>query len=118
MRVVIEAERARLQRLLGEGGVDRLLSEFHPLARWRHGALELPTAGNWSKQRPLTARLGGRGIVVVPSVLCPVGPVPFFPYDGDGPAMLFFPVVDEQARLGSTIRRNGAALATLLGRTR
>lgn len=118
MRVVIEAERARLQRILAEGGVDRLLSEFHPLARWRHGALELPTAGNRSKQQPLTARLGGRGIVLVPSVLCPVGPVPFFPYDGDGPAMLFFPVVDEQARLGSTIRRNGAALATLLGRTR
>ena len=117
MRVVIEAERARLQRILADGGVDRLLSEFHPQARWQYGALELPAAGNWSKQ-PLTVRLGGRGIVLVPSVLCPVGPVPFFPYVGDGPAMLFFPVADEHARLGSTLRRDGAALATLLGRTR
>jgi DNA-binding transcriptional ArsR family regulator len=66
--------------------------------------------------------LGGRGIVLVPSVLCPVGPVPFFPYDGSGPAVLFYPVAGDavsQAQLWQAAVPNGSsALATLLGRTR
>lgn len=120
MRSVIEAERARLQRALVEGGVDRLLSTFHPLATWNEGVLELPTAGRWSPHE-LTARLGGAGLVVVPSVLCPVGPVPFFPFAQDGPALLFYPVIsDSIARADLWVRTDAdpTALATLLGRTR
>lgn len=122
MRSVIEAERVRLQRALVEGGVDRLLSTFHPLARWRDGVLELPTAGRWSSHA-LTARLGGAGLVVSPSVLCPVGPVPFFPFAQDGPAMLFYPVTPSSMTRADLWVRSDAdtdspALATLLGRTR
>ena len=121
MHTALEAERARLQRELADGGVDRLLSTFHPQARWASVGLELPTAGGWSAE-PLTAPLNGRGLVLVPSVLCPVGPVPFFPYDGDGPAILFYPVESDLAtRARWWSRRDGAAdapLAALLGRTR
>ena len=121
MRAALEAERARLQRELADGGVDRLLSRFHPQAHWASVVLELPTAGRWS-QEPVNSRLNGRGLVLVPSVLCPVGPVPFFPYDGGGPAILLYPVETDlvmQSRWWS--RPDGAAgapLATLLGRTR
>ncbi len=121
MHSALEAERSRLQRELADGGVDRLLSTFHPQARWSSGVLELPTAGRWSRS-PLTGRMDGRGLVLVPSVLCPVGPVPFFPYDDDGPAVLLYPVEADlvtQARWWAS--RNGsdtAPLATLLGRTR
>ncbi len=121
MRVALEAEHARLQRELAVGGVDRLLSTFHPQARWSSGVLELPTAGQWAME-PVIARLDGRGLVLVPSVLCPVGPVPFFPYEGDGPAVLLYPV---EADLVTQTRwwtsHDGSStwtLAALLGRTR
>jgi DNA-binding transcriptional ArsR family regulator len=120
MEALLDAERARLQRLLADGGVDRLLSEFHPTARWKSGVLELPTAGRWTLV-PLTSRLRGRGLVLVPSVLCPA-PVPFFPYDAGQPAVVLYPAAADpatQARLWGTDRRNGSsALGTLLGRTR
>jgi hypothetical protein len=66
--------------------------------------------------------MDGRGLVLVPSVLCSVGPVPFFPYDDDGPAVLLYPVEADlvtQARWWTS--RNGSdttPLAALLGRTR
>lgn len=121
MRAVLDAERTRLRRLLADGGVEGLLSSFHPLAHWHAGTLDLPTAGRWSRV-PLTSRLGGHGIVLAPSVLCAVGPVPFFPYDGSGPAVLYYPVVLDpvaRARLWAGAVPDGSApLATLLGRTR
>lgn len=121
MRAVLDAERTRLRRLLADGGVEGLLSGFHPLAHWRSGALDLPTAGRWTRL-PLSGRLGGRGIVLTPSVLCAVGPVPFFPYDESGPAVLYYPVALDpvaQARLWAGAVPDGSSpLATLLGRTR
>lgn len=126
MQAALVGERARLQRALADGGVDRLLSTFHPEARWASGVLELPTAGQWSRT-PVTAALDGRGVVLVPSVLCPVGPVPFFPYDGDGPVVLLYPVQADpvtRARWWDSRGRDGwdgsgaSPLATLLGRTR
>jgi DNA-binding transcriptional ArsR family regulator len=121
MRTALEAERARLQRELTGGGVDRLLSTFHRQARWESAALELPTAGRWS-QKPMIARLEGRGLVLVPSVLCPVGPVPFFPHEGDGPAILLYPVETDLVTQTQWWRGRdgtpGSSLATLLGHTR
>ncbi len=121
MQSALEAERSRLQRELADGGVDRLLTTFHPQARWSSGVLELPTAGRWSPG-PVTARLNGRGLVLVPSVLCPVGPVPFFPYDGDGPAIVLYPVEADlvtRTRWWNGRSSSGTApLAALLGRTR
>jgi len=114
---VLDAERNRLQRLLVEGGVDRLLSSLHPLARWSSPVLELPAAGRWTSE-PQWSRLGGAGLLVVPSVFCAFGPVPYFPYDGR-PGVLLYPAVpaDELARLWA-MTRSTTALAVLLGRTR
>ena len=120
MRAVLEAERVRLQRALVEGGVDRLLSTFHPLAGWSDSVLELPTAGRW-EPHGVTARLSGAGVVLTPSVLCPVGPVPFFPHAADGPAVLYYPVMtDSPTRVDLWLQQDNdpEALATLLGRTR
>lgn len=121
MYAVLDAERARLQRLFADGGVDRLLSSFHPSVTWRDGVLELPTAGRWTSA-PLTARLRGRGLVLVPSVLCAGGPVPFFPYDAAQPAVLLYPAVtdpDARARIWDNGSGDGSsALGALLGRTR
>lgn len=121
MRSILGAEQARLGREFADGGVDRLLSTFHPQARWTSGLLELPTAGRWSAQ-PLTAQLGGRGLVLVPSVYCSPGPVPYFPYRRDGPAILLYPVQTDlvtQSRWWRTLDGGpGSSLAALLGRTR
>jgi DNA-binding transcriptional ArsR family regulator len=122
MRAALEAEHARLQHQLADQGVDGLLTTFHPQARWSSGVLELPTAGRWALA-PVRAQLNGRGLILVPSVLCPIGPVPFFPYDGDGPAVLLYPMQSDlatQHRWWSP-RPNGSrrsSLAALLGRTR
>jgi len=121
MRAALEAERVRLQRQLADGGVEQLLTTFHPQARWSSGVLELPTAGQWSLT-PVRARLNGCGLVLVPSMLCPIGPVPFFPYDGDGPAVLLYPMqTDLATHTRWWSRPNGSSmssLAALLGRTR
>jgi DNA-binding transcriptional ArsR family regulator len=133
MSAALAAERARLQRALSEGGVDRLLASIHPQVRWRSPVLEVATAGRWA-MRPLTSRLDGAGIVICPSVFCPVGPVPYFPHDGT-PAVLLYPAfsgsaltrlwADAQSSAQSDGRvgpaggsTRAAALATLLGRTR
>jgi len=102
---------------MAEGGVERLLSSLHPLVRWSSPVLELPTAGRWA-MKPLYTKLGGSGLVLVLSIFCPAGPVPYFPHDGS-PAVLLYPAVpaDELAGLW-TAGPSAAALATLLGRTR
>lgn len=127
IEVALEAERARLLGLMAGGGVEALLSGLHPLARWNPPVLELPTAGRWA-MAPLHASLGGTGIVLAPSAFCPVGPVPFFPYDGN-PAVLIYPALaaPELAQLWQGIDppevvesdpRQARALSRLLGRTR
>jgi DNA-binding transcriptional ArsR family regulator len=125
IEAALEAERSRLQRLLAGGGLDALLSGLHPLARWSPPVLELPTAGRWSAT-PLYAALGGTGIVLAPSAFCPVGPVPFFPYNGN-PAVLIYPALTapQLAQLWNGTGgyadpdpRQLGALGRLIGRTR
>lgn len=116
MQRALAAEHTRLTALLARGGLDALLSNLHPGAVWRSGVLEIPGGGRWSR-RPLTAELDGTGLVIVPSVLCPRGPVPYFQHDGERPAVLLYPAVPDRTRLWLDGVRPGA-LAALLGRTR
>lgn len=132
IEAALEAERCRLQRLMADGGVGALLSGVHPLARWRPPVLELPTAGRWARV-PLDTSLGGAGIVLAPSAFCPVGPVPYFPHDGNS-AVLIYPALSgpqlarlwQQRPAAAAVRdlpvgpdpRQLGALRRLLGRTR
>lgn len=109
----LEMEKARLSRILADQGVEGLLSSLHPSIRWKSPVLELPSAGRWSRE-PLLGRLEGDGLVVVPSVFCAAGPVPYFPHDGR-PAVLIYPIASDELW---TSTASSAALATLLGRTR
>ncbi|MFC0627876.1 winged helix-turn-helix domain-containing protein [Kribbella deserti] len=106
-------EKARLARVLADEGVEGLLSSLHPRISWESPVLEIPSAGGWSRE-PLFTRLDGGGLVVVPSVFCAAGPVPYFPHDGQ-PAVLIYPIASDALW---TSTASSTALATLLGKTR
>lgn len=117
VRARLDAERARLQDLVLTGGVEALLSSLHPMATWNAPFLSLPAGGRWQSE-PFHASLGGRGLHIVPSMYCPVGPVPFFP--AEGPGLLLCPVRPRPTGAEGD-GRSGAesdALARVLGRTR
>lgn len=115
----LAAERARLARLLAESGVEGLLAGTHPGLSWHDAVVEIPSAAPWTAEA-LDADLGGRGLVVVPSVFHRGGPTPYFPVDG-GPVLLLVPALsdpDAARKLwrGRTLDR--AALGRLIGGTR
>jgi DNA-binding transcriptional ArsR family regulator len=135
---LLEAERERAVRVLGEQGVDRFLSTCHPTIRWDPPVLTIDTCLPIADQE---AHLEGRGLVLVPSVFCPPGyPMCAPAADPDASPVIHYPVALDIGALGELwgsadqARSAGAAgssgsgsgsgssrsssLAALLGRTR
>ena len=89
MRPALDADRARRDRALSRGGVERLLGSFQPLMRWRRPVLEVKYP--YSK----TLSLEGRGLLLTPSYFCWEFPVALA--DSDLPPVLTYPVLPEIA---------------------
>ncbi|WP_344888003.1 winged helix-turn-helix domain-containing protein [Actinomadura meridiana] len=119
IRARLSTERGRHGRALADFGAAHLLANLHPAVRWRPPVLEIPSS--WDRE----FRLGGRGMVVIPSVFCRPLPTPMLDYnegEDESPELwLFVPAADVPAassELPTDQVADGRALATLLGRTR
>ncbi|MFG2292081.1 ArsR/SmtB family transcription factor [Streptomyces sp. NPDC048603] len=112
-----------LGRLIATDGISAALRSLAPALRWEPPAPEVPGYVSWRGLPYEEFRLGGRGLVLAPSLFC--GPVPqlFAPPD-DGPALLVFSPPRSPAEIRavwSPPRSAGGthkALAALLGGTR
>jgi hypothetical protein len=119
IRAHLEAEQAARGRILMQGGVEQLLTTFYaPCVRWNPPVLELPARG-----ADADLHLGGRGVVLVPSMF--FGPNPGLLVDPASDAtsvpILVFAASRDLASCmhlwaGSRAPRN--ALKALVGRTR
>ncbi|WP_320780787.1 winged helix-turn-helix domain-containing protein [Streptomyces sp. CRN 30] len=116
MRAHAEADRDRRARALLTGGVDRLLAELHPRARWEAPVLHLPVYADQD------LHLEGRGLVLVPSLFLRIQPITLL--DADRPPVLVYPLQPQLGWLTPGLPADGAApggpspLVALLGRTR
>ncbi|MFE2041550.1 ArsR/SmtB family transcription factor [Streptomyces sp. NPDC059477] len=107
----IEAERAARARAIRDGGVEGMLAGLGPWARWERPVLH--TDYQPSVDRDL--RLGGRGILLVPSYFLLQRPLSFA--DPGLPPVLVYPLVHEAPATPAAVRER-AALAALLGPAR
>ena len=115
----LATETAASTRLLAHGGVEHLLNNTHPGMRWRGGVLEIDRRNGDSAH----LLLGGRGLVLVPSVFCRRITVYIGLADPDRPAVMFYPALRDLTdayRLWSRTQPESTreALAALLGATR
>jgi DNA-binding transcriptional ArsR family regulator len=128
-RARLEAEHARLMRTMADEGVDGLLGTLHPAMEWKPPVLHVPSGPvGPSGQSGPDCDLGGRGLVVVPSLFCPPGHPPTVAAVEAGveewPHVLFYPALQDGADLRSVLgeclaeKRRPGTLAALLGRTR
>jgi DNA-binding transcriptional ArsR family regulator len=119
IRSLLEAERRRLARLVGEHGVETLLGNLHPSMRWQPPVLHIQSATIGDHD----CHLQGRGLAIVPSLFCPAGyPVCRDTTQDSAPFVLFFPAVADPFAL-RTVWSAGAvhtdaSLVALLGKTR
>jgi DNA-binding transcriptional ArsR family regulator/uncharacterized protein YjeT (DUF2065 family) len=109
MHALIDADRAVRARALLDGGAEGLLESLVPMARWRRPVLEV----DYPVDQEL--RLGGRGLLLVPSVFCWRYPVTLL--DPSLPPTLVYPV-EHETSLDARLQTSEDALAALLGSTR
>jgi DNA-binding transcriptional ArsR family regulator len=110
IRAGLEADIAYRVRLGAEHGVARVLATLHPTVRWSDPILHIDVPGPSHG-----VELGGRGLVLVPSVFA--WPDPFVLLDGNGQPVLLYPARDMLALwIAPTYDRD--VLAVLLGTTR
>ncbi len=107
----VGADRARRSRDMATGGVEGLLSSFHPLMHWRPPVLEV----DYPVHRELV--LDGRGLLLIPSFFCWRRPVALV--DPGSRPVLVYPVEhDPRATRVTEGPVAGDPLAALLGRNR
>jgi DNA-binding transcriptional ArsR family regulator len=122
IRSHVEGEQAHRSRIMAQGGVDQLLDTLHPRVRWRRPYLDVGRSPA-SSEAPSVEVLGGRSLVLVPSVFCLDGPqVLRTSGDEASPYLLVYPALREASDAESLwtppSAPKGAALARLLGSTR
>ena len=108
VRRSVDRERERQTALLATGGVAALLRELHPTARWEYPVLEMA----YPVVREL--RLGGRGLLLVPSYFC-WGTATTFRDDALEPTLVY-PIRRDAPRPGDGEPRR--PLSAVLGSTR
>jgi DNA-binding transcriptional ArsR family regulator len=109
-RVHLEADVAHRTGLRAAKGTGAVLATLHPALRWNDPILEVDVPG-----RRRSIDLGGRGLVLVPSVFA--WPDPIVLLDGTGQPVLLYPA-RELLALWHAPARDWDALAGLLGGTR
>ncbi|MFI5765769.1 MULTISPECIES: ArsR/SmtB family transcription factor [unclassified Streptomyces] len=116
-RAHVEAVRATFARMLLDGGIERLLEGMCvPLVRWRAPVLEV------RYHRHVEVRLGGRGLVIAPTVFLWREPALLWdPQDETSTPTLALPTIGDAqtgAALWGAEHTADASLRALLGRTR
>jgi DNA-binding transcriptional ArsR family regulator len=116
----LSAECDKGARLVAEGGVEQLLGQLHPHLNWRSPTLEMPLYKPFVFDADLHLR--GRGLILAPSLFCPIEPQLFLAADDGGSPVLIYPASREPQDVASVLALAGAtsseALGGLLGRTR
>lgn len=116
MRSYLEAEREVRGRILVTGGIGRLLSTLHPQAQWQPPVLELPL------ERHSEVHLGGRGLIVTPSLFLPARSCVLVEAHGRARRpVLVFPAPPDRLcakRLWDGDDQSQRGLPALVGRTR
>ncbi|MFC5745923.1 ArsR/SmtB family transcription factor [Actinomadura rugatobispora] len=111
IRARVHTELTDRGRTFLHAGIEAVLTDLHPDARWNSPVLELPYG------REHDVHLDGRGLRLLPSFFCWKQPFTF--YDTDLTPVLAFPIEHDPAWLAPSPRRDPRRpLAALLGRTR
>jgi DNA-binding transcriptional ArsR family regulator len=110
LRDLLQADVLYRTQRLGDYGLERMLDDLHPRARWTGHSIVIdgPAAGRH--------RLGGAGLQLIPSVF--VWPKPVAVIDPPAQPALAYPARGIAELWQSAPTRNSDALARLLGRTR
>ncbi|MFC6083986.1 hypothetical protein [Sphaerisporangium aureirubrum] len=121
IRAHLEAEVASRGRTMAREGAERMLSTLHPDLVWGEMTLTVPTRFT---TMTVEVHLGGRGLVLVPSIFCRLPLASFDDARPDGPPVLFYPALRDPAHAFAVWGRRTSAssqtkvLAALLGETR
>lgn len=121
IRTFLGSEQAERGQAMIRAGVDGVLRSLHPKVSWRPPLLGLD-AGGAGRTSPSVHALGGRSLLVVPSVFCLDGPYLFRGRGGALPYVLVYPALreirDATSLWSPTAAPEATALAKLLGTTR
>lgn len=93
-----------------EGGVEGLLASMSPMMHWTPGVLSVP------QHRDQEIRLGGRGLVLIPSFFAVNQPMTMF--DPQLPPVLIYPVPRTAETVTVLDEEHSLALSALIGQTR
>ena len=110
LRDLLQADVRYRTQMLGDYGLERVLADLHPRARWTGRAIVVDRAG---AERH---RLAGAGLLLMPSVF--VWPSLAAVVDPPARPALVYPARGIAELWQPTHTRHSAALASLLGRTR
>lgn len=116
IQTYLEVAAERMARTMAAEGVERLLSGLMPHARWRAPVLEVLRAKHCHDEH-----LGGRGLLIVPSLFAWPEPITLHStVDEAAPMMLVVPVLRDIGDFAAAWGPRGTneALTALLGRTR
>jgi len=113
-RRTIESAVARDRRTrtdaLAAGGVEAMLASLRPMMHWSSGELRIPT------HRDQELHLNGRGLLLIPSYFCLLGPVTML--DPALPPVVVYPVTKHPEPLLPSGHAASRPLAALIGTTR
>jgi DNA-binding transcriptional ArsR family regulator len=118
LRNRLDSEAAAKIRALGTGGVDHLMATLcPPIVRWDPPVLHIATTNALVS----TFNLGGRGLMIAPSVFVGRYPQLLFDWDEPAPPVLLYPAVRDLAGVSHILQEGqsgNGTLGVLLGRTR
>jgi DNA-binding transcriptional ArsR family regulator len=110
IQAAVERDRQLRTHALANGGVEGLLSSLRPMMSWSSGELRIPG------HRDQELYLNGRGLLLIPSYFCLIGPVTMF--DPTLPPVVVYSVAKPPDALPTSPRPEPDALAALIGTTR
>ncbi len=110
LRAICERDVVHRAGQLSRGGWATALEDLHPRLRWRSGAIEIL----WRPRR--SVRLGGRGLLLVPSVF--LWPQIAVYVDEPWPATVIYPAQGIAVLWEAPATASAGALGKLLGHTR
>ncbi len=127
MQVAAAVGSDSVARLMAQGGVELLLRDLHPMITWDAPVLSLDLGAahppgcvhrRVNPAAPQTYALGGRGLLLVPSIFVPTPTLDLAGPDGDEPVVVTFPIRTDWYLSHEQFSIDRSPLANLLGATR